>query len=116
MVKSGGHHTYFGLKALIDKVYGSVNERSLDKEVWTDRLNIWLKTVSSRRDWGEPYITPLYKSNKEIRGWQVRFPSTLKLPKSNKAFMCSTHGGQDKAFVLAVQYRDKVISDLIKTL
>lgn len=103
LVKSGGHHTYFGLKALIDKVYGSVNERFTDKEVWTNRLNIWLKAV-------------IYTSNKKIRGWQVRFPITLKLPKSNKAFMSSTHGGQDKAFVLAVQYRDKIISDWIKTL
>jgi hypothetical protein len=29
----GGHHTYSGLKALIDKVYSSVNERFTDKEV-----------------------------------------------------------------------------------
>jgi hypothetical protein len=40
----------------------------------------------------------------------VRFPSTLKLPKSNKAFMCSTCGGKDKALTLAVEYRDKIIS------
>ena len=109
----GGHHTYSGLKALIDKVYSSVNERFTDKEVWMNRLNDWLKAVSGRRDWGEYYISAIYTSNKEIRGWQVRFPSTLKLPKSNKAFMSSTCGGQDKALANAVQYRDKIISDWI---
>jgi hypothetical protein len=41
----------------------------------------------------------------------VRFPSTLKLPKSNKAIMYSTCGGQDKALLLAVEYRDKILSD-----
>jgi len=115
LVKLGGHHTYFGLNALIDKVYSSVNERFTDKEVWTNRLNIWLKAVSDRRDWGEYYIYPIYTPNKIIRGWQVRFPSTLKLPKSNKAFMCSTCGGKDKALSLAVEYRDKIISSWIKT-
>lgn len=80
-----------------------------------DRLEIWLKTASSRRAWGELYITPIYTPNKVIRGWQVRFPITLKLPKSNKAFMVSTSGEQEKAFALAVQYRDKIISDWIKT-
>lgn len=113
LVKMGGHHTYSGLKALIDKVYSSVNERFTDKEVWMNRLNDWLKAVSGRRDWGEYYISAIYTSNKEIRGWQVRFPSTLKLPKSNKAFMSSTCGGQDKALADAVQYRDKIISDWI---
>lgn len=115
LVKSGGHHTYFGLNALIDKIYSSVNERFTDKEVWISRLNIWLKAVSDRRDWGEYYIYPIYTPNKVIRGWQVRFPSTLKLPKSNKALMCSTCGGQDKALLLAVEYRDKIISDWINT-
>lgn len=115
LVKSGGHHTYFGLNALIDKIYSSVNERFTDKEVWISRLNIWLKAVSDRRDWGEYYIYPIYTPNKVIRGWQVRFPSTLKLPKSNKAMMCSTCGGQDKALLLAVEYRDKILSDWINT-
>lgn len=116
LVKSGGHHTYFGLNALIDKIY-SVNERRVspaDKEVWISRLNIWLKAVSDRRDW-EYYIYPIYTPNKVIRGWQVRFPSTLKLPKSNKAFICSTYGGQDKALLLAVEYRDKILYDWINT-
>ena len=116
LVKSGGHHTYFGLNALIDKIYSSVNERCTDKEVWISRLNIWLKAVSDRRDWGEYYIYPIYTPNKVIRGWQVRFPSTLKLPKSNKAMMCSTCGGQDKALLLAVEYRDKILSDWMNTL
>lgn len=115
LVKSGGHHTYFGLNALIDKIYSSHNERFTDKQVWIRRLNIWLKAVSDRRDWGEYYIYPIYTPNKVIRGWQVRFPSTLKLPKSNKAFMCSTCGGQDKALLLAVQFRDKILSDWINT-
>ena len=43
----------------------------------------------------------------------MRFPISLKLPKSNKAFISSTYGGQDKAFASAVQYRDKTLSDLI---
>ena len=123
MVKSGGHHTYFGLYALIDKIYSSINERFIDKEVWISRLNIWLKAVSDRRCWGEYYIYPIYTSNKVIRGWQVRFPSTLKLPKSNKAFMCSTCGGSCstcggscKALILAVEYRDKIILNWINTL
>lgn len=115
LVKSGGHHTYFGLNALINKVYSIVNERFTDKEVWISRLTIWLKAVSDRRDWGEYYIYPIYTPNKVIRGWQVRFPSTLKLPKSNKAMMCSTCGGQDKALLLAVEYRDKILSDWINT-
>ena len=116
MVKSGGHHTYFGLNALIDKIYSSVNERFTDKEVWTNRLNIWLKAVSDRRDWGEYYIYPIYTPNKIIRGWQVRFPSTLKLPKSNKAFMCSTCGGSSNAFALAIQYRDLILFNWINNL
>lgn len=116
LVMSGGHHTYFGLNALMDKIYSSVNERFTDKEVWISRLTIWLKAVSDRRDWGEYYIYPIYTPNKVIRGWQVRFPSTLKLPKSNKAMMCSTCGGQDKALLLAVEYRDKILSDWINTL
>lgn len=115
LVGSGGHHTYLGLKLLMDKVYSSTNERLTDKEVWMSRLNVWLNAVSSRLKWGEYYISPIYRSNKEIRGWQVRFPTTLKIPKSNKAFMFSSYGGQDKAFVQAIQYRDKIISDWIKT-
>lgn len=114
MVKSGGHLTYLGLYALIDKIYSSTNERFIDKEVWINRLNIWLKVVSDRRCWGEYYIYPIYTSNKVIRGWQVRFPSTLKLPKS-KAFMCSTSGGQDKALLLAVEHRNIIISYWINT-
>lgn len=114
-IKSGGHHTYFGLNAIINKIYSSVNERFTDKEVWTSRLTIWLKAVSDRRDWGEYYIYPLYTPNKVIRGWQVRFPSTLKLPKSNKAFMCSTCRGQDKALLIAVEYRNNVILNWINT-
>lgn len=115
LIKSGGHHTYFGLNAIINKIYSSVNERFTDKEVWTSRLTIWLKAVSDRRDWGEYYIYPIYTPNKVIRGWQVRFPSTLKLPKSNKAFMCSTCGGQDKALLIAVQYRNNIILNWINT-
>jgi len=113
LIRSGGHHTYFGLKALIEKIYDNTNERFTDKEVWMGRIEDWLKAVSARREWGEYYISPIYTSNKEIRGWQVRFPSTLKLPKSNRAFMTSTCGGQDKALATAVQYRDKIISDWI---
>jgi hypothetical protein len=115
LVKSGGHHTYFGLNSIIDKIYSSINERFTAKEVWISRLNVWLKAVSDRRDWGEYYIYPIYTPNKVIRGWQVRFASTLKLPKSNKAFICSTCGGQDKALQLAVEYRDKILSDWINT-
>jgi len=113
LVRWGGLHTYFGLRALINKIYDSTNERFTDKEVWMGRIEDWLKAVSARREWGECFISPIYTSNKEIRGWQVRFPSTLKLPKSNKAFMCSTCGGQDKALAAAVQYRDKILSDWI---
>lgn len=113
LVRSGGHHTYFGLRALINKIYDSTNERFTDKEVWMDRIEDWLKAVSARREWGEYFISPIYASNHEIRGWQVRFPSTLKLPKSNKAFMNSTYGGQERALISAVQYRDKILSDWI---
>jgi hypothetical protein len=84
LVKIGGHHTYYGLNALIDKVYSSTNERFTEKEVWVSRLNDWLKTASDRRERGECYISPIYTPNKEIRGWQVRFPTTLKLPKPKK--------------------------------
>lgn len=108
MVRSGGHHTYFGLNALINKIFNSVNEQFTDKEVWISRLTIWLKAVSDCTDWGEYYIYPIYTANKVIRGWQVRFPSTLKLPKSNKAMMCSTCGGQEKALFLALQYRNYI--------
>jgi hypothetical protein len=115
LVRSGGHHTYFGLRALINKIYISTNERFTDKEVWMGRIEDWLKAVSARREWGECFISPIKTSNNVIRGWQVRFPSTLKLPKSyfNKEFMCSTCGGQDKALATAVQYRDKILSDWI---
>jgi hypothetical protein len=116
LINAGGHHTYLGLNALLNKVYDNINERLTQKEIWVERLNSWLKVSSSRRDWGEFYISPIYTSNKEqIRGWQVRFPSTLDLPKSNKAFMCSTLGGNNKAFDSAVQYRDKILSDWINT-
>jgi hypothetical protein len=113
LVRSGGHHTYFGLRALINKMYDSTNERFTDKEVWMGRIEDWLKAVSARREWGEYFISPIYTPNREIRGWQVRFPSTLKFPKSNKALMCSTCGGQAKALAAAVQYRDKILSDWI---
>ena len=113
LIRSGAHHTYFGLQVLVNKIYQETNERFTDKQVWISRLEDWLKAVSTRREWGEYFISPVYTSNKKIRGWQVRFPSTLKLPKSNKAFMCSTCGGQDKALVTAVQYRDKILSDWI---
>lgn len=113
LVNSGGHHTYFGLRALVNKIYASTNERFTDKEVWMDRIEDWLKVASARRDTGECYISSIYTSDHKVRGWQVRFPSTLKLPKSNKAFMCSTWDGQDKALAAAVQYRDKILSDWI---
>lgn len=113
LVRSGGHHTYFGLRALINKIYDSTNERSTAKEVWMDRIEDWLKGVTACRKWGAYYICPIYTSNHEIRGWQVRFPSNLKLPKSNKAFMNSTYGGQERALISAVQYRDKILSDWI---
>ena len=113
LIRLGGHHTYFGLKVLIEKIYDNTNERFTDKDVWMDRLEYWLKAVSARREHGEYYISPIYTPDKQIRGWQIRFPSTLKLPKSNKAFMSPTCGGQDKALAMAVEYRDKTISDWI---
>lgn len=118
LVRSGGHHTYFGLKALVEKIYSNTNERFTDKETWMDRIEDWLKTVNARRERGEYYISPIYTSNKQIRGWQVRFPSTFKSlrTKSNKAFMISTCGGQDKALATAVQYRDKILSNWINQL
>ena len=117
LVRSGAHHTYLGLKLLIDKVYSSTNQRFTDKEIWMSRLNVWLNAVSSRLKWGEYYISPIYTSKKEIRGWQVRFPTTLKIPsKSNKAFISSTCGGSCKAFTSAVEYRDKIISHWINNL
>ena len=33
LIRSGGHHTYFGLKALVEKFYGNTNERFTNKEV-----------------------------------------------------------------------------------
>jgi hypothetical protein len=116
LIRSGGHHTYFGLKALINKIYNNYNKRFTDKKVWMDRIDTWLNEVSGRREYGEYYISAIYTSNhpKQIRGWQVRFPSTVKLPnKSNKAFICSTYGGKDNALLAAVQYRDKILSDWI---
>lgn len=117
LVRLGGHHTYFGLRALINKMYDSINERFTDKEVWMGRIEDWLKAVSARREWGEYFIYPIYTPNHEIRGWQVRFPSTLKMPgrtkQFNKAFMCSTCGGKAKALAAAVQFRDKILSDWI---
>lgn len=114
----GGHHTYLGLNTLINKIYSSTNERFVDKEIWNNRLNSWLKAILDNRKWGEYYIYPLFISNtKEIKGWQVRFPSSLKVPaKSNKAFMCSTNQGQEKALQLAVQYRNKIVLNLINNL
>jgi len=113
LVNSGGHHTYFGLIALVNKIYASTNKRFTDKEVWMDRIEDWLKVASARRDTGEYSIYSIYTSDHKVRGWQVRFPSTFKLPKSNKAFICSTWDGQDKALAAAVQYRDKILSDWI---
>lgn len=116
LLRSGGHHTYFGLKALINKIYSSYNKRFIDQKVWMDRIDTWLKAVSGRRECGEYYISAIYTSKqpKEVRGWQVRFPSTLKLPeKSNKAFMSYIYGGQASALLAAVQYRDKILSDWI---
>lgn len=117
LIKSRGHHTYFGLNALIDKIY-SVNERFTDKEVWIRRLNLSLKAVYYRRDWGEYYIHPIFTPNKVIRGWLVRFPSTLKLPKSKskQVFMNSTYNGEEKALAAAVEYRDKIICNWIAKL
>jgi hypothetical protein len=114
LIENGGHHTYLGLNALIDKIYATTNKRFIKKEVWETRLKDWLNTLSYGRNCGEYYISHIYTLNKQVRGWQVRFPSTLKLNNFNRAFMSSTYGGSDKAFVLAVQYRDKIISDWIK--
>ena len=114
LILSAGHHTYFGLKALINKIYDNTNERFTEKDVWIRRLEDWLKAVSARREWGEYFISPIYTCNKQIRGWQVRFPSTLNL--RNKAFISSTCGGDDKALITAVKYRDKILSDSINLL
>lgn len=38
LINIGGHHTYFGLKALIYKIYSSINERFTDKEIWDNKL------------------------------------------------------------------------------
>ena len=114
MVKLGGHHNYFGLKALIDKIYMSKNKRLTEKEVWLHRLSIRSQALSSRSKYGEYYISPVYTSDKNIRGWRVRFPSSFKLTKKNKAFIFSTCGGHDRAFQLAVEYRNKILSDFFK--
>ena len=111
MVKIGGHHNYFGLKALIDKIYMVKNKRVTEKEVWLERLSIRAQALSSRSKYGEYYISPVYTSDKKIRGWQVRFPVSLKLTKIKKSFMFSTCGGQDRALQLAVEYRNKILSD-----
>ena len=118
LVRIRAHHAYLGLKLLIDKVYNSTNERFTDKEIWNSRLNVWLNTVYSRLKWGEYYISPIYTSKKDIRGRQVRFPTTLKIPsKSNKVvFMNSSYGGQEKTLAAAVQCRDKILSDWINNL
>lgn len=113
LVKIGGHHTYFGLNKLINKIYNNTNKRFTEKEIWINRLNLWLKAICERTIWGEYYIYAIYTSDKKIRGWQVRFPSTLKVSKYNKAFMCTTFGGLDKAFSSAVKYRDKILCDRI---
>ena len=83
---------------LIERIYNNVNEWIIDKEVWIERLNVWLQAVNSRRAGGHYYIYPLYVPNtRNIRGWQVRFATSIKLPdKLNKAFMCSTYGGKKK--------------------
>lgn len=58
----------------------------------------------------------MYKpGTREIRGWQVRFATSLSVPaKSNKAFMVSTSGGSEKALALAIAYRDKIISEMFE--
>ena len=58
----------------------------------------------------------MYKSGtREIRGWQVRFATSLSVPaKSNKAFMVSTCGGLDNALSQAVAYRDKIILEMLE--
>lgn len=56
LMDAGGHHTYGGLNAFINKVYSSRNERFIEKDVWSSRLNYWLKAVLDRRVWGE-YIS-----------------------------------------------------------
>jgi hypothetical protein len=38
LINAGGHHTYLGLNAFINKIYSSVNERLTQKEIWVDRL------------------------------------------------------------------------------
>lgn len=100
---------------MIEKIYSSVHERTIEKKVWIERLNVWLQTVNSRRDKGHYYIYPLYTpKTRDIRGGQVRFATTLKWDeKSNKAFMCSTPGGSDKALQLAIAYREKVIAEML---
>lgn len=116
LISVGGHHTYLGLKLLVEKLYSSNNERMTEQKVWFERLELWLKTVKGRRAAGQYYIYPIYKSSNsgEIRGWQVRFATSLKMPeKSNRAFMCSTHGGSAKALELAIEYREKSILNML---
>lgn len=116
LIYIGGHHTYIGLNLLIEKIYSNTNERITEKYIWIERLNLWLETVNNRRDTGNYYIYPLYIPNtREIRGWQVRFATSLSLPeKSNKAFMCSSYGSSAKALESAIQYRENVILEILK--
>ena len=116
LTEIGGHHTYLGLSLLIEKLYSNTHERLTEKKTWVERLDIWLKTVNSRRDAGNYYIYPIYVANtREVRGWQVRFATSLTLPeKSNRAFMCSSHGGSAKALELAISYREIVIFEMLE--
>lgn len=116
LIEVGGHHTYQGLNLLIVKIYNNVNKRIIDKEVWIERLNIWLQAVNSRRAGGHYYIYPLYVPNtRDIRGWQVRFATSIKFPeKLNKAFMCSTYGGSSNALNLAIEYREIIIKEMLE--
>lgn len=45
----------------------------------------------------------------------MRFGTSLVMPHSNKAFMTSTCGGVNEALTCAVQYRDKVLTDWVKS-
>lgn len=59
----------------------------------------------------------MFQRLRKYEGDKFVFPFSLKVPaNANKAFMCSTNGGPEKALSLAVQYRDIVVSHLIKTL
>lgn len=64
LIKLGGHHTYLGLRALINKIYDSSNRRVTDRQVWMERLDVWLKTVCDNRDKGQYYINAIYTTDK----------------------------------------------------